>query len=302
MCYGINESGDYAVRVWIRTFSVLLLAFTVSGCGMGKFMESRMPWTGVTEGSQPETVSTDNKSGPLTPMDGRESGDRLSMVPGLQPVPAPVKPSEEQLMDIATQTTRSKVQVYGSDGAPSAPIYDSYGQGSMGGGIPAAADSAVTIFPVGGDIYGSTYMGPGVMQGAGTSVPSYSGPIEGQRSSEGAMGSIPAKVYFGHGSSALDGEDRRVLSNVAEQAKFAPVGRVSVEGHASSRVQTQDPVEGRIINLKQSMNRAVAVSNNLIQNGVPPEKIKTVSWGDTKPPMDGSEAEARRVDVYTGGN
>jgi outer membrane protein OmpA-like peptidoglycan-associated protein len=299
------------VRAYLKFGVVGLLSLMLSACGSGaeQWLSSRMPWTGVTEDAAVEKVAGDASSS-VSAAPAAPAADRLSNVPGVVPVPPPTKPSEAELFSIAGQSSRNNVKIYGAEGqaaAPSdmdvAPPYNPYADGP---GLPAAVDSRVTIYPMddipnNGGFYAGSYMGSGAYNGSATSIPEYSGAIEGQKTSEAGSGTIPARVYFEHGSSRLDGEDRQVLSQVAEQAKFAPVGRVSIEGHASSRVNAPDSVQARMINLKQSMNRAVAVSNNLIQNGVPPEKIKTTSWGDTKPPMNGSEAEARRVDIFTGG-
>ncbi len=107
-----------------------------------------------------------------------------------------------------------------------------------------------------------------------------------------------SRVYFGYGSATLNGANHAALNTIAETAKFAPVDRVMVEGHASSAAQSKDIVAAKIMNLKQSMDRAAAVSGALMQKGVPAEKIKTVAWGDTMPYGQG-EAAQRRVDIIT---
>lgn len=151
---------------------------------------------------------------------------------------------------------------------------------SYGGGV-LAADPSVTIFPLDGS-----------SQMAGMApMPS------------DTIGYIPSsggnQIFFKHGSSRLGGGDMRVLSSVAEQAKFAPVSRITVSGYASQPTQAGSrTVEGHILNLKESMNRSFAVSKTLMQKGVPAEKIKTVSWGSTK--STGSERQDRRVDIVMG--
>lgn len=107
------------------------------------------------------------------------------------------------------------------------------------------------------------------------------------------------QIYFKHGSSRLGSGDLRKLSDAAEQAKFAPVNRITVSGHASQPTQAgTQTVEAHILNLKESMNRSFAVSKTLMQKGVPAEKIKTVSWGATQPT--GDESQDRRVDIVMG--
>jgi outer membrane protein OmpA-like peptidoglycan-associated protein len=161
--------------------------------------------------------------------------------------------------------------------------------GYSGGGIQAA-DPSVTIFPLDGDVapLAQSYTSQGAIMNYDTG--GYVSPQYG--SSEG-------QIFFKHGSSRLGSGDLNKLSNVAEQAKFAPVNRITVEGYASRPTQAgSQTVEGHILNLKESMNRSFAVSKNLMQRGVPAEKVKTVSWGSVK--ATGDNNYDRRVDVVMG--
>ena len=159
-------------------------------------------------------------------------------------------------------------------------------------GVPAAADPSVTIFPLDGPPpapYGNP-TNAGYDDGYG--MPSVE---QGYRGYNGAGG----QIFFKNGSSRLGGGDLRQISSVAEQAKFAPVNRVTVAGYASRPTQAgSNTVEGHILNLKESMNRSFAVSKALMKKGVPAEKLKVVSWGSTKPT--GNEAQDRRVDIIMG--
>ena len=149
-----------------------------------------------------------------------------------------------------------------------------------------AADPSVTIFPVEGSPAGMSGMSP-----------NYFDPNANIGS--GAAYGGDNQIFFRNGSSRLGSGDMRKLSNVAEQAKFAPVNRVTVAGYASKPTQAgSHTVEGHILNLKESMNRSFAVSKTLMRKGVPAEKIKTVSWGSTK--ATGNNSQDRRVDVVMG--
>lgn len=149
-----------------------------------------------------------------------------------------------------------------------------------------AADPSVTIFPVDGSPAGVSGVSPNYVQ-----------PVMGQEQQSYHGGGN--QIFFSNGSSRLGGGDMNKLSNVAEQAKFAPVNRVTVAGYASKPTQAgSHTVEGHILNLKESMNRSFAVSKTLMKKGVPAEKIKTVSWGSTK--ATGNETQDRRVDVIMG--
>lgn len=223
-------------------------------------------------------------------------------------------PEDRDLRVMTSKLSGGSVEIYELDGTPPPmgasvppvqPVYD---------GIPLATDPRVTVYPLdGAPMAGSGYGG-----GAAPSWPSAAVPPGGQgmtpppgawggdapmdivsgRLSPRQSGGV-SSVYFNYGSANIGSPERSVLRNVAETAKFAPVDRVSVEGHASAPAQVSDPIKAKILNLKESMNRAQAVSQNLIESGVPAEKIKAVGWGDTKQ-SPGNEADQRRVDVITG--
>lgn len=218
-------------------------------------------------------------------------------------VPVAQMPSDAEIRNMTTVLSNGAVEVYDLDG-------DGYQAGGVPSvtqspqGIPFAMDPRVTVFPV--DDYAQP---PGLTYGGGVLTPEWPNSSYPADYNSGAMdpGKMPSyagrgvsSVYFNDGSARLSPGDRSVLNTVAETAKFAPVDRVSVEGHASSSARTSDPIKAKILNLKESMNRAQAVSQDLIQRGVPAEKLKTVAWGDTKPSGAG-EAQQRRVDIITGG-
>ena len=246
----------------------------------------------------------------------------LNNAPGVRSVPQFPVPNDRDLKVMTSKLSGGSVEIYDVDsgmpqtmGAPVPQVQPDYV------GIPMATDPNVTIYPLDGyaDYPGELRPAPsmagnprewpnsilpvGKTYDAGmTPPPDYFGgdqrmAIEGGKLAPREGGGV-SNIYFRYGSARLDGKDRSVLGNVAEAAKFAPVDRVSVEGHASAPTQTNDPIKSKVLNLKESMNRASAVSQELIEKGVPAEKIKTVGWGDTKP-TNGGEAAQRRVDVYT---
>lgn len=184
----------------------------------------------------------------------------------------------------------------------SVSVFPQGGMPGYGAGV-ANFDSSVEIFPLDGpapmmggtsDVSSQYYIG-GQVQGG------YQGDYQGNYSSGGTP-FVPAgrnQVYFNNGSSRLGNHDRNKLSDLADEAKFAPVNYVTVSGHASRNTRGgSDSVEGQIRNLKQSMDRSFAVSRELIRQGVPGDKIKTVSWGAAK--ATGTNTEDRRVDIIMG--
>ncbi len=242
--------------------------------------------------------------------------DRLGSAPGVRPVPEFPVPGDRDLKIMTSKLSGGSVEIYDLDGATSmgAPVVSAAPDYA---GIPMATDPRVTVYPIDGYAAYPGEMRPDMpMQlapqnswpnsvlpvGNAGMTPAPGGDermgIEGGKLVS-RSGTAVSNIYFPYGSARLDGADRGVLNEVAETAKFAPVGRVSVEGHASAQTQTNDPVRAKILNLKESMNRATEVSSQLIQKGVPAEKIKTVGWGDTN--SSGSEASRRRVDIYTAG-
>ena len=276
---------------------------------------------GACEHFSGDDVSDDVKVTSAPPVDAR-----LDAAPGVRPVPQFPVPNDRDLKVMTSKLSGGSVEIYDVDsgapqtmGAPVPQVQPDYV------GIPMATDPNVTIYPLDGyaDYPGELRPMPapsvtasqgswpnavlpvGKVYDSGLTPPPESFGGDQRMAIEGGKlvsraGNDVSNIYFPYGSSRLDGSDRSVLDNVAETAKFAPVERVSVEGHASMKTQTNDPVKAKVLNLKESMNRASEVSAQLIEKGVPAEKIKTVGWGDTKP-AGGSEAAQRRVDIYTAG-
>ncbi len=110
-------------------------------------------------------------------------------------------------------------------------------------------------------------------------------------------GGNPLTIYFDHDSVSLKQEDLATLSAVGRGYSGQDI---SVMGHASVMSSLQDPVQRKIINLKISMDRAFAVARALIESGIPPERIETKGYGETRPPVPGHkpiEVASRRVEV-----
>ncbi|MCB9991348.1 MAG: OmpA family protein [Rhodospirillales bacterium] len=104
-----------------------------------------------------------------------------------------------------------------------------------------------------------------------------------------------SSVHFKHGSSRLNGSDKKVIAAAAQ----SNASKITVDGHSSKRTEITDPVQSQIVNLEVSMDRALAVSSELIRRGVPVERIETRAFGNGHPV--GDEAASRRVEIYTEG-
>lgn len=116
-----------------------------------------------------------------------------------------------------------------------------------------------------------------------------------------AGGQLAAIIFFGHGSSDLDGRDRSILRDLAALRQQRG-GRLRVVGHASSRTQNTTPDEHQIANFDMSMARAESVTEELLALGVPADAVQTEALGDAEPVyhefMPSGEAGNRRVEIF----
>ncbi len=249
---------------------------------------------------------------------------KIEVVNNVEPKTAPIQNnqrlSNSELKNMSSVFSGGSVEVYDLDGDGVVSSPTSFVQSDYIG-IPMATDPRVIVYPLDGDVgsfpvplgnpnWNSSGFTPPVKGRLSPSVPDVMTYAPSSIWSDDVLennngvlsprvGQNISSVYFRYGSAKLDNANRRALSDISEIAKFAPVDRVSVEGHASKTTQTPDPIKSKILNLKESMNRVQAVSQKLMEDGVPAEKIKTTAWGDTKPSGVG-EAQDRRVDIITG--
>ena len=79
-------------------------------------------------------------------------------------------------------------------------------------------------------------------------------------------------------------------------------GMLKVVGHASSRTRDLDPQTRQLANFNISLERANAVANALLRQGVPVDKVQVVAMADNEPLsheyMPAGEHENQRADVY----
>jgi peptidoglycan-associated lipoprotein len=83
-------------------------------------------------------------------------------------------------------------------------------------------------------------------------------------------------VLFALDSSELDDAGRRVAQSNAELMKKYPTWIITVEGHSDERGTAE-------YNLALGERRAVAVKTYLVSLGIPPDRIRTVSYGKEFP-------------------
>ncbi|MEM8833411.1 MAG: OmpA family protein [Pseudomonadota bacterium] len=171
--------------------------------------------------------------------------------------------------------------------------------------ISAASTDDVTIFsfdepaPAAGYQMSMNTVPPGMMPANNNVMVQSYQQNPNYRPKQNMRGRVDEQIFFKFGSSRLGSIDQRKIAAFADQAKFAPINRVTVEGYASRPTQAgENSVKAHVLNLKESMNRSFAVSKSLMQKGLPAEKIKTVSYGSTRATGDG--AFDRRVDMIMG--
>jgi outer membrane protein OmpA-like peptidoglycan-associated protein len=88
---------------------------------------------------------------------------------------------------------------------------------------------------------------------------------------------MPMLIGFPTGGSEIDYQNREILRELVRSAQARnDIRRVRVEGHT-------DTCGNELNNMQLSRNRAVSVSNELVQMGVPREMIETVGYGSTQP-------------------
>jgi outer membrane protein OmpA-like peptidoglycan-associated protein len=178
-----------------------------------------------------------------------------------------------------------------------------------GGGVPSAADSSVLLFPVDGAVFSPTESGsppPRIAPGyLASDVSGKLRPTAATAQVEPEAPGAPLRIYFDHNSTRLGPSAKQALTGVAQKVKNSGgASAVFVEGHASRRGTLTDPARRETTNLKKSLDRAYAVSDTLIRQGVPVRSIVTSGFGDGYPARTdggasarGPEAASRRVDV-----
>jgi peptidoglycan-associated lipoprotein len=85
-----------------------------------------------------------------------------------------------------------------------------------------------------------------------------------------------APVYFALDSADLDDAGRAVAAGNAEILKRFPTWKVTIEGHCDERGTAE-------YNLALGERRALAIRAYLASLGVPPERLRTVSYGEEYP-------------------
>lgn len=109
------------------------------------------------------------------------------------------------------------------------------------------------------------------------------GPAPGTQ--EDLVVDVGDRVFFDFDSSELSDEAKQTIERLAAWLRENPGTRLTVEGHADERGT-------REYNLALGSRRASAVKDYLVALGVAPERVQTVSYGEERPAVKGSNEEA----------
>ncbi len=109
------------------------------------------------------------------------------------------------------------------------------------------------------------------------------GPLAG--SQQDFVVNVGDRVFFGYDQYDLTGEARATVERQAQWLKQYPNVSLTVEGHADERGT-------REYNLALGEQRATAVRNYLIANGVDAGRIQTISYGKERPAVMGSDDQS----------
>jgi outer membrane protein OmpA-like peptidoglycan-associated protein len=112
---------------------------------------------------------------------------------------------------------------------------------------------------------------------------------------------LVAVIKFGEGSSALDANDRRIIKELVD-AHGRQGGGIRLAGYASHHAGSTGETDEMVVNFEISIDRATAVADELVRQGVARDEIVIDAQGDqafanlATDKFD--EADQRRVDVY----
>ncbi len=119
-------------------------------------------------------------------------------------------------------------------------------------------------------------------------------------SAEDFVVNVRDRVLFGFDSFALSEEARRIVANQAAWLRKHPGVNVTLEGHADERGT-------REYNLALGERRANSVRDHMVELGIAPGRISTISYGKERPVDFASNEDAWRrnrrvVTVVAGGS
>ena len=109
--------------------------------------------------------------------------------------------------------------------------------------------------------------------------------LAGAGTQQDLVANIGDRVFFDTDSSSIKGSAATTLARPAEWRQRSGNVNITVEGHAAERGT-------REYNLALGESRATAVKNYLVNLGVDPRRISTISYGKEQPAVLGSNPSA----------
>ena len=95
-------------------------------------------------------------------------------------------------------------------------------------------------------------------------------------------------VHFGFDSSAVRSDEQRKVDAVAAALKAEPMNKVLIEGHCDERGTEE-------YNRSLGERRALSLREALANQGVSPDRVRTLSYGEDMPAVDGHDESAWRM-------
>jgi outer membrane protein OmpA-like peptidoglycan-associated protein len=130
-----------------------------------------------------------------------------------------------------------------------------------------------------------------------------SAPARGSQQVRLGRGFQTATVTFEAGGSQLNSDARQTIRQVVESWRRQG-GTIKVVGHSSSRTRDMDLARHAMVNFELSAERADAVAQELLRQGVPAAKIIAEARSDREPlfseEMPAGEAANRRAEIFLG--
>ncbi|MEE4379155.1 MAG: peptidoglycan-associated lipoprotein Pal [Candidatus Competibacteraceae bacterium] len=160
---------------------------------------------------------------------------------------------------------------------------------------PDAGQTATQSQGLGQDQYPGTGYYPGSATGTeASSYPYQSGTVPGGQPLSGAVASSDRVIYFAFDSFEVSPEYWPTIEVQARYLIENPSAATVLEGHADERGT-------REYNIALGERRAEAVRQVMIAYGVSPQQVRTLSYGEERPAVDGSSessyAQNRRVEI-----
>lgn len=156
---------------------------------------------------------------------------------------------------------------------------------------PQATDEAHLSAPAEGQSAGASGLSPYDSSQLSNEM---GGSTSGEWGDQGVMQNQRRVVYFQLDSSVIDPPFMAVIRDVAHYLLQNPSARVVVEGHCDERGSQE-------YNMALGQRRAEAVKGVLLAEGVAPDQVETVSYGEERPAEPGHDemawAKNRRAEL-----